>query len=329
MSREIPFDPFPFFENPHYQTILNSFLNFFFDPPSDQKLVRLPDGDRISLEITTPRGWHPRKLTVFLVHGLCGSYRSPNVVRMAARLESLGIRAIRFNMRNCGSGRGLAKQIYHSGRSEDIFHSLRAVKEETPDSPIVLVGFSLGGGLVLKMAGELASLARPLITKVIAVSPPVDLYSSVQMLGHPDNAMYEKYFYRLLRADVQYRHKKFKDLPPIHLPRNLKLYEFDQIYTAPFCGFRNVDDYYNRCSSAQFVPDIAVPCKILLAEDDPIVSSRSLEGCLLPPHVDVMTTKKGGHMGYFGHPRKDKGVHWLDSVLLDWIETSEDPTQTI
>jgi len=319
MSQELPFDPFPFLQGPHHQTIISSFFNFFLEPASDQKLVTLPDGDRISLEVTTPREWKETDPTVMLVHGLCGSHKSPNLVRMARRLEPIGIRAIRFNMRGCGSGRGLAKQIYHSGRSEDVFESIKAIKRETPDSPLVLIGFSLGGNIVLKMAGELGAIAKEFVSKVIAVSPPVDLFSSILMLGHPDNAMYERYFYKLLRADVHYRHKKFKDLPPVHLPRNLKIYEFDQIYTAPTCGFRSVQDYYSRCSSAQFVPDIAVPCRVLLAEDDPIVSCYSLDGISLPPNVEQFRTKKGGHMGYLGHPQGEKGFHWLDSVLVDWI----------
>ena len=319
MTKEIPFDPCPFLGNPHRQAIVNSFCNIFFEPASDQKLVLLPDGDKISLEITTPRGWKSDDLTVFLVHGLCGSHKSPNLVRMARRLKDLGIRAVRFNMRGCGSGRGLAKKSYHSGRSEDILESIKALKKENPDSPIVLIGFSLGGSLVLKMTGELGSLAKDFIVKVIAVSPPVDLYSSIIMLGQPDNAMYERYFYRLLRSDVHYRHKKFKDLPRVRLPRALKLYEFDQIYTAPTCGFKNVDDYYTRCSSAQFVPDIAVPGKILFAEDDPIISCRSLDECNLPANVEILLTKKGGHMGYLGHPQHGKGFYWLDSVLVEWI----------
>ena len=130
-------------------------------------------------------------------------------------------------------GRGLAKHIYHSGRSEDLFEALKLLKFEYPDSPIVLIGFSLGGNIVLKLVGELNALGHRYLKGVIAVSPPVDLYSSVQMIGQPDNAFYERYFYKLLRADVVYRHKKFKDLPPCDLPKNLKLYEFDQIYTAP------------------------------------------------------------------------------------------------
>ena len=127
MSQELPFDPFPFFEDPHRQTIISSFFNFLIEPQSTQKIVRLSDGDKISLEITTPRDWKETDLTVLFVHGLCGSHKSPNLVRMAKRLEPLGIRTIRYNMRGCGSGRGLSKRIYHSGRTEDILECLKSL----------------------------------------------------------------------------------------------------------------------------------------------------------------------------------------------------------
>jgi predicted alpha/beta-fold hydrolase len=143
------------------------------------------------------------------------------------------------------------------------------------------------------------------------------------MLGDPVNAMYERYFYRLLRSDVIYRHKRFKDLPRVRLPRDLKLYEFDQIYVAPNCGFKNVFDYYSRCSAREFVEDIAVPAKILMAEDDPIISPLSLDGYNLPSQVELFKTKKGGHMGYLGNPKDEKGFYWLDSLLVDWIMSFE------
>ncbi len=320
MAREIPFDPFPYLHGPHFQTIINGIITFLWEPGSDQKLVRLGDGDKLSLEITTPRDWKETDPTVVLVHGLCGSHKSPNLIRMVNRLEPLGIRCVRFNMRGCGSGRGLAKQMYHSGRSEDLFEAIKAIKNETPESPTSLIGFSLGGNIVLKMAGELGSVASSFLTQVIAVSPPVDLYSSILMLGHPDNAIYERYFFKQLRADVLYRHRKFKDLPKVAIPRSLKLYEFDQLYTAPVCGFRSAQDYYAKCSSAQFVPDIAIPCKVLLAEDDPIISCHSLDEIFLPQNVEVYTTKKGGHMGYVGHPQNKQGFYWLDSLLVDWLQ---------
>jgi len=319
MSEELPFDPFPYIENPHYQTIVNSFFNFFLDISSDEKIIQLPDGDRLSHVISTPRDWKPTDPTVVLIHGLCGSHKSANPARMARRLTEIGIRAVRFNMRNCGTGKGLAKKIYHSGRSEDVFETLKELKREHPKSPIIVTAFSLGANITLKLAGELASLGKHFLKGAIAVSPPVDLYSSVQLLDHPDNSFYQRYFYRLLRADVHYLHKKFKDLPPIELPKYMKLYDFDQFYTAPQCGFIDAEDYYSKCSSAQFVPDIEIPCKILLAKDDPIVSSSSLDGHKLPSNVCVFKTKKGGHMGYVGHPRHKKGFYWLDSLLVEWI----------
>jgi len=320
MSQELPFDPLPFFEDPHRQTIISSFFNFLFEPASDTKIIPLPDGDKLAIEVTTPRDWQATDPTVLLVHGLCGSHKSPNLVRMAKRLEPLGIRTARFNMRGCGSGKGLAKHIYHSGRSEDVFEAIKALKTDHPQSPVVLIGFSLGANIVLKLAGELGSLAHPFLIGVVAISPPVDLYSSIKMLGEPRNAIYERYFYRLLRNDVYYRHKRFKDLKPVELPRDLKIYEFDQIYTAPHCGFHDAQDYYSKCSSAQFVGDIGIPCKILLSEDDPIISSSSLDSLDLPSNVEVFKTKRGGHMGYLGKRAGKKGFYWLDSLLVDWIE---------
>lgn len=326
MSQELPFDPFPFIDDPHKQTIISSFFNFLWEPPSVQKLVMLPDGDRISLEITTPSGWKSTDITAVFVHGLCGSHKSPNLVRMAKRLEPLGIRTVRYNMRGCGSGRGLAKKVYHSGRSEDVFECLKVLKKENPDSPMILIGFSLGGNIVLKLVGELHAMAHHFLEGVIAVSPPVELQSSIQMLGDEQNAMYERYFYRLLRNDVHYRHKKFKDLPPINLPKNLKIYEFDQLYTAPSCGFKNAADYYNKCSAAHVVEDIAIPCKILLAEDDPIISPSSLDKYRLPSNISVFKTKKGGHMGYLGRDAEGNGFYWLDSLLVDWIQGLSKPS---
>lgn len=319
MSQELPFDPFPFIDDPHKQTILSSVLNFLFDPPSVQKIVPLPNGDNISLEITTPREWQPTDLTVFFIHGLCGSHKSPYIVRMTNRLVPLGIRVVRYNMRGCGSGRGLSKHSYHSGQSDDVFECIKALKIEHPASPIALVGFSLGGNIALKLTGELGTLAHPFIKKTIAVSPPVELYSSVQMIGEPVNAMYEKYFYRHLRAEVHYRHNKFKELPRVYLPRGLKLYEFDQIYTAPANGFSSAMDYYNKCSASHVVGDIAIPCKILVSKDDPIISPDSLDKFDLPSNVSLYKTKKGGHMGYLGTSEGKKGFYWLDNLIVEWL----------
>lgn len=320
MHEELPFEPCPFLHHPHYQTILSTFFSLPYDPPfSEEKRLLLPDGDCLSYVVTTPKGWGPKDVTVILVHGLCGSHKSPNVVRMARCLAPLGIRVIRYNMRGCGSGRGLSKGLCHSGRSEDLFAVLKASKEEFPESPHQLIGFSLGGNIVLKMAGELQEMGKLFLEKVIAVSPPTDLCLTIHRMGAPENEMFESYFYRLMREDILYIHKKHRDLGPIQLPRSLKMYELDQLYIAPRSGFRDAKDYYDKCSSIHFISDISIPTKILLAEDDPIIPSYSLDQQELPSNVKLYKTRRGGHLGYIGNPFHKRGMRWLDSLLLDWL----------
>lgn len=319
MHREIPFEPYSLLHKPFHQTVLGVAFHFCREPPSKQKIISLPDGDKLSLEISKPDAWQDGDPIVVLVHGLCGSHKSPNPQRMAKQLYEIGIQSVRFNMRGCGSGRGLAKGIFHAGKSDDLFAAVKVIRKENPRSPITLIGFSLGGNVVLKLAAELGSLAEPFFQQVIAASPPIDIYQSVRMFQEPENQFFERYFYKALRRDVYYRHKKFKDLPRVELPRFLKIYEFDQIYTAPMGGFKSVEDYYNKCSSIHIIENVGVPCKVLLAEDDPIISPKSFDGILLPDCMEIYKTKKGGHLGYLGRPRSGRGLHWLDSLLIEWI----------
>jgi len=313
MAQELLFDPFPWLGSPHAQTILSSLLAWTSEPPSSQKLVSLPDGDRLSLEITTPKNWPSTDPTVILLHGLCGSHRSSYLVRMTHKNQSLGLRTVRVNMRGCGSGRGLAKQFYHSGRSEDVHEVLKALKNEHPNSPLFLIGYSMGANIALKLAGELGS--THLLDKVIAVSPPADLLLCVKMFDKPENAIYERHFSRALRRHVS---NLMKEEAPV-FPKNLKVIEFDELMTAPLNGFTSALDYYAKCSSASFVPKIRLPCKILFAEDDPFIVHSVLDTLEIPANVQIFKTKKGGHLGYLGNPLHKKGVRWLDSLIVDWL----------
>lgn len=319
MSRELPFDPYPFLSSPHSQTILGAFLNFTPEPQSTQRLIQLPDGDKISLEVTTPKGWKASDPTVFLVHGLCGSHASPVLIRMASRLEALGIRAVRFNMRGCGSGKGHARSFTHGGRSEDLFECLKVMIKETPDSKITLVGYSLGANLVLKLAGELGRLASSFFSAVIAVSPPVELNTASLGLSKPENKKYQDYFYKCLRSEVIDLYESRKEILRIKLPLDLSLYEFDALYAAPEYGFSSVDEYYHNCSSVHYVTDIVLPCKILFAEDDPIIPHHMLDEHKLHSNVHIYKTKYGGHIGFLGSSHEYPGLFWLDSVVTDWI----------
>lgn len=318
-SQELPFDPFPIFSHPHVQAWISTSKWWISKPLSKQNFIDLEDGDKLVLESSTPKDWKETDPTVLCVHGLCGSHESSYLMRMVHRLNPQGIKVVRFNMRGCGSGRGHAKQIYHCGRSDDLFEAVKFLKREFPDSPIVLIGFSLGGNIVLKMMGELGSFGGKFIERVFAICPSVDMRSSSVLVEEVAQGIYSRYFYKQLRDEIEYLHKTFKDLPPVDLPDNLTLYELDQLYTVPRVGFESVEDYYDKCSSMNYVEYVSIPCKILFAEDDPIVSHSALDHHDLPENIQIYKTKKGGHMGYLGNPNSPRGFFWLDSLLEEWI----------
>lgn len=124
---------------------------------------------------------------------------------------------------------------------------------------------------------------------------------------------------RRLLAAVAERHRLFPDLTPVNLPDRLSLYRFDNLYTAPQCGFADADDYYERSSAAPLVPRITLPCRILFAAADPVIDAAVFDGVALPSNVEVVRTSQGGHMGFLGRPGRPGGYRWMDACLLDWI----------
>jgi predicted alpha/beta-fold hydrolase len=313
------FRPLPLLTNPHAQTLIAATLTMSREPPSMTSLVQLLDGDMIALEVSTPQGWRPYDPTVVLLHGLCGCHRSPYMQRLARKLLRHGLRAIRMNLRGCGSGKGLARYPYHSGSSADVLAVLDRLYQDAPASPVTLVGFSLGGNIALKLAGEMSATVPENLQRVIALCPPADLVACAHLLSQPTNRLYNRYFTRLLCADVAYRHARFPDLPPVALPDGLSLYEFDEYYTAPQGGFRDALDYYRQCSAAPLVPRIPVPCHILFAADDPLIDAHVFDGVVLPTNVQVIRTSHGGHLGFLGLPGRTGGYRAMDAQLLAWM----------
>lgn len=319
MSKELPFDPIFFIKGTFPQTILGSSPSFFRGPRSHTKFVLLPDKDYLALEITTPKGWKQNGITVVLLHGLCGSHNSPGLVRMAKKLEERNVRSIRINLRGCGSGKGKAKKIYHAGQSDDIFEALKAIYAETPYTQLVLVGFSLGGNISLKLTAELSIANLNILKKTIAINPPVDLKSSIMLLADPKNRIYERFFMKLLKQDIKYRHKKFPDIKRIELPKHLHFYDYVKLYIVPEYGFKDNLDYYKRASSKFLISAITTDTNILFSEDDPIIKIQDFENFVMPENVHLFRTKKGGHIGYLAMPGKSRGFYWVDNIILDWI----------
>ncbi|MEM8727640.1 MAG: alpha/beta fold hydrolase [Chlamydiota bacterium] len=317
MSEQPVFKPFPLWTGRHVQTIGAFVLSFGSNPSAVKRFVYLPDGDKLMIETATPKGWEDEDKTAVLIHGLCGSHRSPYVVRMTRKLLKRGVRVVRVNLRGCGSGRGHAKKLYHSESSDDVWQAIEEIKREAPRSPIILIGYSLGGNIVLKMGGERREETERLIDKLISVNPPIDVESTIKLLSK--NHFYERYFMTVLRQDVACLHQSFHELPPIRIPRGMTLLEFNEFYTAPQSGYNDVRDYYNACSCRRLVYDVSVSCSILFSRDDPLVDCNVIDRSNLPENVDVTVAERGGHLGYLGFPGQKGGFHWMDSILLRWI----------
>ncbi len=312
----LPFTPLAFFGGGHLQTVVAAMITSF-PLPSTKRFVYLPDGDSITYEVSTPKQWQSTDPTVVIIHGLCGSSRSSYVVRVAKKFDKKGIRTIRMNLRGCGSGRGWARKMYHINSSDDVWHGLKKIKNETPDSHLIVIGFSLGGNIVLKMAGERSKQAKHLVDKLIAISPPIDLRASMQQLSK--SKIYEKYFMFYLRRAMVNVHNHFSDLPPIRVSPKMSLIEFNEFYVAPQSGCSNAREYYYASSSGRFIGDININTHILFSRDDPIVNYNVLKQIKIPSNVRIFITDKGGHVGYLGMPGRKRGFYWMNKTLVRWV----------
>ena len=317
---EFEFRPLPFLRNAHIQTVLGALVPGLDCPLPDQRhLVRLPDGDALVLHNNTPLGWKLGDPLALLVHGLSGSHASPHISRLAALLLTRRVRVVRMDLRGAGAGLALARGVYNASRSADVRAALAEIHTWSPSSPLLLVGLSLGGALVLRMAGEAADQPPPGLTRLAAVSPPLDLSRCAALIALPKNRIYEDTFCRDLLFEARQRQRLFPDLPPLNFPRSrLTIRLFDDLYTAPRGGFVDAADYYRRASCAALIPHISLPAMILTARDDPFIAIEPFEELKAPSNVQVRIVKHGGHLGFLGWDGVG-GIRWAEHRIVDWL----------
>lgn len=315
-----PFEPHPWIGGPHLQTIVGRFWPWpRHRLPSTYAEVDLGEGDRASVLDSIPEGWSEGDPAAILVHGLGGCSRSPYVVRVGKRLVELGIRVIRMNLRGAGSGFGLARSFYHSGRSEDLRAVAGWLASRAPGSPIALVGFSLGGNLVLKLCAEAAERPVEGLDCVVAANPPLDLHACCRMIQQPRNWLYDRNFLRNLRAEVARLHVAFPDLDPIDLSGARSLLQFDELYTAPRNGFLDAIDYYVRSSAGRMLHEIEVPGLVIHAADDPFIPDEPFVRATFPPQLALELIPRGGHLGYLSRKPWRGDRRWLDARICVWL----------
>jgi predicted alpha/beta-fold hydrolase len=259
--------------------------------------------------------------TVVLVHGLEGSSRSQYMLGNAARAWAAGWNIIRMNMRNCGGTEDLSPTLYHSGLSGDVAAVMRTFATEKDLGAFALVGYSMGGNLVLKLAGELGEHRPEYLKAVVGISPAMDLGVSADALHNLSNRVYEWKFLIGLRRRFRRKAELFPHVySTVGLERIATLRQFDDQITARYSGFTGADDYYYRASSARVASQISVPTLVLHALDDPFIRMLPSTRAVLfsNPRVRLIETTHGGHCAFLA-PAAGYDGYWAEKVLLDFL----------
>ncbi|HEX4163873.1 MAG TPA: alpha/beta fold hydrolase [Bryobacteraceae bacterium] len=259
---------------------------------------------------------------VVFVHGLEGSADAGYIASFATEALCRGFGVHRLNLRTCGGTEELCETMYHSGLTGDTRLVLEKLRRRSL-APLFLVGFSLGGNIVLKLAGELGQ--TDLLAGVVAVSTPIDLARSVRSIDKPGNFLYVRRFLDRLRQRVR---KKSLTSPELYSQEGLNevksIWEFDDRFTAPLFGFGTAANYYETQSAKHFLSAIRVPALVITAKDDPLVPFEIYQNPAFEtnPALTLVATEHGGHLGYLAKrfPR-----FWLDHFGMDWIEQHTPP----
>jgi predicted alpha/beta-fold hydrolase len=330
------FVPRRFLSNNHLQTILGNFLprsNHLPQPTEEVVEVSPAAGEEIASRVLCLCHWQPEAVrsarpTAILLHGLEGSAESQYIVGNANKLWRAGANVICMNMRNCGgSDYEMAREtptLYHSGLSADVGAVMRHFLAREGLESVALIGYSMGGNLVLKLAGELGADAPPQLRAVIGISPSIDLDPSATALHRPANRVYEV---RFLRGLFNRYRNKARFFPHAYDPNRLtgirSLRDFDDRITAFYCGFASAEDYYFRAAAARVIERIAVPTLIVSALDDPFIrfTPETLAALGSNPNITVLQPEHGGHCAFLARrdsTAQDDG-YWAETTLLQFV----------
>ena len=318
--------------NGHLQTIFGNYLPRTNSlPPAEAQLVEVSPANehQISSQVLCHCHWQPEDVraarpTAIIVHGLEGSSESQYVIGNSNKLWQAGCNIVRMNMRNCADTEALTPTLYHSGLSGDVLAVMRFFIDLHGLQSIALIGYSMGGNLVLKLAGEFGKNPPSQLHSVIGVSPVIDLAPSSDALHLPQNRIYEMKF---VRAMLRRYRRKIALFPRAYDPSRANgvrsLRDFDERIISLYSGFSGAEDYYHRVAAARVIDDITVPTLILNSLDDPFIrlASDTRDKILANPNITFLETAHGGHCAFLAEPDPATGYdgYWAEHTLLRFI----------
>jgi predicted alpha/beta-fold hydrolase len=320
------FVPSILLRNPHLMTIAGVFWHRSFPRllPAESREFETELGTRVLAKChwqAEPR----RHSTIALLHGLEGSSESGYMRGIAEKAFREGFNVIRVNQRNCGGTDHLTPTLYNSGLSGDMRAILAELIERDRLPEIFAVGFSMGGNLVLKMAGEMADSAPAELRAVIAVCPAANLAACADALNERQNIIYQRHFVRSLKKHTRVKAALFPDRYPLNGLEGVRtVREFDDAITAKFCGYRDADDYYYRASALRVADAIRIPTIVISAQDDPIVPIQTLrdENLTSNRHITIVTPQYGGHGGFISRETGDERF-WVEARIVEYCAANK------
>src|SRR3989454_5370021 len=325
---EKPFRPHPLLKNGHVMTVAAAFIRrHYLLPRAEERCFEVDADSKLLGHCHWQEGKDRAAPVLVLVHGLEGSSASNYMLGIGEKAWQRGFHVIRLNQRNCGGTEALTPTLYNSGMSADY----RAVFEELSNASgfeqIFFAGYSMGGNLVTKMAGEFGAAVPKALRAVCAVCPALDLAACADALERVDNYFYQWRFVSGLMARYARKQKLFPErykldgLPPVRTVR-----QFDDVITAPQFGYRDAQDYYDHVGAKCVAAQIRVPFLMITAQDDPFVPYASFQAAKISenPAIRFVAPRHGGHCGFISkHPGAER--FWAEQRIVDFCLSHASP----
>ncbi|MBC8034192.1 MAG: alpha/beta fold hydrolase [Chitinophagaceae bacterium] len=309
------YKPPVFIRNRHFLTIYPSLFRNIKSITYARTRVETPDHDFIDLDFSS-KG---HKRIVILLHGLEGSSNSNSVTGMVNVFNHGSYDTVSVNFRGCSGEPNKELRYYHSGETDDLGFVVKYIHSLNKYNSIHIVGFSMGGNILLKYLGEQSQAAHGIIKSAVALSVPCDLKEGATEMGKKHNIMYMKRFIKELEQKLLIKKDLFPErinLDNYKLVKNFK--QFDELYTAPINGFKSAEDYWEKSSSLQFLSRIKVPTLLINALDDPFLGKKCFpyEEARNSEHFFLETPLHGGHVGFMDINNK---FYWSERRALAFI----------
>lgn len=317
-----PYTPLPRWAGGHKMTVYAWARPRRFPalPPPEARFFDVAPDARVLAHCHWHADRHARP-TVLLLHGLEGSSEAHYMAGMADKAWARGFNVVRLNQRNCGGTEHLSRGLYHSGLTADPRFVLTELRDRDGLTAFGVAGYSLGGNLTMKLAGELAASDLPEVRAFCAVSPVLELEACVGAIERRENRAYEWNFCRNLQSRMRRKARAFPDAFDLTgLWKIWSIRAFDQRYTAPHHGFDGASDYYRRASAMRVIDRVARPALVLAAADDPFVPAEifDAEPLRANPHVKTVVTSHGGHCAFVEPPNGYDG-YYAERVVVDFL----------